>query len=197
MKILYIHGFNSAGYGEKINHLKKAFGDENVIAPTLPYDPEKAMKQLEFLTDAIKDKDKLIVVGTSLGGFYAAYLAYKYKVPAVLINPSIDPYNSLKDQIGPQKNYKSDEEYIFTREHLESLKNYYVPEDRLKDIKNLLFVYLDEDDELLDSKKTKEFFEKHGVYVKMYPGGNHRFKHMPQLIDDLKGRLNNYENWKV
>ncbi len=190
MKILYIHGFNSAGYGEKINHLKKAFGDENVISPTLSYDPEKAMKQLEFLTDAIKDKDDLIIVGTSLGGFYAAYLAYKYKVLAVLINPSIDPYTSLSSQVGHQKNYKSDEEYEFTKQHLESLKKYYVPEEKLKEIKDLIFVYLDEEDELLDSKKTKDYYEKHGIYVKMYPGGNHRFTHMPELIEDLKQKIN-------
>ena len=185
MKVLYIHGFNSAGYGEKINHLKKYFGDENVIAPTLPYDPRKAIKQLEFLVEAIKNKDKLLLVGTSLGGFYALYLANKYKVPAVLINPSIDPYTSLKSQVGPQINYKSNEEYIFTQQHLDSLKDYYVPEDKQKEIKDLVFVYLDEDDELLDSKKTAEYFKGKGIYTKMFPEGNHRFTHMPELLEDL------------
>jgi hypothetical protein len=69
MKILYIHGFNSAGYGDKINHLKEAFGPENVIAPTLPYQPDKAMILLEFLTDSIKDKDKLYILEHPLEGF--------------------------------------------------------------------------------------------------------------------------------
>lgn len=187
MKILYIHGFNSAGYGDKINHLKNDFGAENIIAPTLPYDPEKAMKQLEFLTEAIKDKDKLWIFGTSLGGFYALYLADKYKVPAVLINPSTDPYTSLKDQVGPQVNYKSNEKYEFTEKHLESLKKYYV--NNLENLKDFVYVYLDEEDELLDSKKTKEYFEKNGIYVKMYPGGNHRFIHMPELIQDIKTKI--------
>jgi hypothetical protein len=26
--------------------------------------------------------------------------------------------------------------------------------------------------------------------VKMYPGGNHRFIHMPELIEDLKQKIN-------
>jgi len=189
MKILYIHGFNSAGYGEKINHLKKAFGAENVISPTLPYDPEKAMKQLEFLVEAIKDKDKLWIFGTSLGGFYALYLTYKYKVPSVLINPSIDPYNSLKDQIGHQVNYKSGESYEFTEKHLKSLKSYYITENDIEKIKDILYVYLDEKDELLDSKKTKAYFKRYGIYVKMYPDGNHRFTHMLQLIEDIKQKM--------
>lgn len=182
MKILYIHGFNSAGYGDKINYLKKAFGPRNVIAPTLDYDPVEAVSQLEFLTEAIKDKDKLYLVGTSLGGFYALYLSSKFKVPAVLINPSIDPHRSLERQVGPQKNFKTDEEYIFTQENLESLKNFYVKE--LEPIKNLVYVYLDEEDELLNSNQTAKYFE--GFHVVMYPGGNHRFTHMPELIEDFK-----------
>ncbi len=188
MKVLYIHGFNSAGYGEKINHLKEFFGDENVIAPTLPYDPKKAMKLLEFLVDAIKEKDKLLLVGTSLGGFYALHLANKFKVPAILINPSTDPYTSLRSQVGPQINYKSNEEYVFTEEHLNSLKDYYVPEEKQKELSQLVSVYLDEADELLDSHETKRYFEPKGIYVKMFPGGNHRFTHMPELLQDLKDR---------
>jgi hypothetical protein len=182
MKILYIHGFNSAGYGDKINHLKEAFDPENIVAPTLPYQPNKAMKLLEFLTDLVKDKDKLYIFGTSLGGFYALYLADKFKIKAVLINPSIDPYKSLQKQVGPQKNFKTGEEYYFSQENLESLKNFYVKD--LLSLKNLVYVYLDEEDELLDSKKTAKYFD--GFHVMMYPGGNHRFTHMKELIEDFK-----------
>lgn len=182
MKILYIHGFNSAGYGDKINYLKKAFGPRNIIAPTLDYDPREAVAQLEFLVDAIKDKDRLYIFGTSLGGFYALYLAEKFKVAAVLINPSIDPYKSLQKQVGPQKNFKTDEEYVFTQNNLESLKDFYVKD--LSSLRNLVYIYLDEDDELLDSRQTAKYFE--GFYVVMYPGGNHRFTHMPELIEDFR-----------
>ncbi|RUM57601.1 MAG: esterase [Persephonella sp.] len=190
MKIIYIHGFNSAGYGNKITKLKDAFGDENVIALTLPYNPEKAMKLLEFLTETLKEKDNLILVGTSLGGFYGLYLGAKYKVPSVLINPSTDPYNSLKKQVGKQKNYKTDEEYEFSYKDLESLKKYYLSEREIEKAKPYIYVYLDEEDELLDSRKTKEFFEKFGIYVKIYPNGDHRFQHMDELIEDLREKLN-------
>lgn len=190
MKILYIHGFNSAGYGEKVNHLREVFKPRNVISPTLHYDPEEAISQLEFLTDAIKEKDNLFVFGTSLGGFYALYLTEKFKVPSVLINPSIDPYTSLQKQLGPQKNFKTEEEYIFTQEHLEKLKNYYVKD--LKSLKDLVYVYLDEKDELLDSKETAKYFE--GFHVVVYPDGNHRFTHMKELIEDFKKILE--ERWK-
>lgn len=185
MKILYIHGFNSAGYGDKVEHLKREFGPRNVISPTLDFDPVEAIGQLEFLTNAIKEKDSLYLFGTSLGGFYAMYLSYSLDVPAVLINPSIDPYRSLQSQVGYQKNYKTGQEYYFTQSHLESLKNFYVRD--LNSLKNLIYVYLDEEDELLDSKQTAKYFE--GFHVVVYPGGNHRFTHMSELIYDFKSVL--------
>ncbi len=187
MKFLYIHGFNSAGYGEKVNHLRDAFGAENIITINLPYDPKKAMDLLQYLVRNLKE-EPLILVGTSLGGYYASYLTYKYGNISVLINPSTHPIESLKNEVGKYKNYKTDEEYIFTREHLESLKDYFIPIEKLNNYNDKILVYLDEDDELLDSKKTAEYFKN--FYVKMYPGGNHRFQHMKELIEDLKQRLN-------
>ncbi len=183
MKVIYIHGFNSAGFGDKVNKLKSAFGEENVISINLPYDPDKAIKLLSYLVERLKDDD-LYLFGTSLGGFYAMYLAIRYKVPAVLINPSINPYESLKEEVGKQINYKTDEEYEFTEEHLNTLKDLQPTKEEIIKAKDFIFVYLDEDDELLDSRETAEFFK--GFYVKMYPGGNHRFQHMEELIEDFR-----------
>ncbi len=186
MKIIYIHGFNSAGYGDKINHLREAFGDENVITPTLPPNPEKAIKLLEYLVEKMKD-DGLYLVGTSLGGYYAMYLTYKYNVPSIIINPAIKVYESLKDEVGTQTNYKTNEVYEFKKEYLDYLKSIEVPKSELEKVKDKIFVYLDEGDELLDSKETANFFKD--FYVKMYPDGNHRFTHMKELIEDMKNNI--------
>ncbi len=186
MKIIYIHGFNSAGYGEKINHLRKAFGDENVITPTLPPNPEKAIKLLEYLVEKMKD-DELYLVGTSLGGYYSLYLTVKYGVPSIIINPSLKPFESLKDQVGTQTNYKTNEVYEFKKEYLDYLKKIEFKKEDLERHKDKIFVYLDEDDELLDSRETAEYFD--GFYVKMYPGGNHRFTHMEELIKNMKNNI--------
>ena len=188
MKVIYIHGFNSAGYGDKVNRLKEFFGAKNVIAPTLPYDTKEAIEQLEFLVSNLKNVEPLLLVGTSLGGAYTIYLSYKFDVQGVVINPTIKPYEDLKSQIGKQVNYKTGEEYIFTEEHVEFLKNIQLPKEEIAKIKDKLYIYLDEEDELLDSKETKKFFEEIGVYVKMYPGGDHRFRHMNELLEDLKNK---------
>lgn len=184
MKVIYIHGFNSAGYGEKVNHLKNFFGSENVISINLPYDPQKAISLLEFLIRNIKNEEPLLLVGTSLGGAYTLYLSYKFDLPGVIINPSIKPSEDLKSQVGRQKNYKTEEEYEFTEEHVNFLKKIEIPIYELQKIKDKLYIYLDEEDELLDSRKTAQFFE--GFYVKIFPGGDHRFQHMKELLEDLK-----------
>ncbi len=187
MRFLYIHGFNSAGYGEKVNYLRKAFGDENVIAVNLPYNPEKAVKLLEYLVKNLKE-EPLILVGSSLGGFYAVYLSYKYGNISVLINPAVDAHIILRSEIGHQKNYKTDEEYEFTEENVRSLEKFYIPVEKLENMKDRIYVYLDENDEVLDSRKTAEYFKDFNV--KIFPGGDHSFKHMPELIDHLRTILN-------
>ncbi|WP_457627120.1 YqiA/YcfP family alpha/beta fold hydrolase [Persephonella sp.] len=184
MKVIYIHGFNSAGYGDKVNKLKEHFGMENVISINLPYKPEKAISQLEFIIRNIKNEEPLLLVGTSLGGAYTIYLSYKFDLPGVVINPSIRPSEDLKDQVGKQTNYKTDEVYEFTREDVEWLKKIEIPLEELQKIKDRLYIYLDEDDELLDSKATARYFE--GFYVRLFPGGDHRFQHMDELLEDLK-----------
>ena len=184
MIVIYIHGFNSAGYGDKVSKLKEHFGDENVLSINLPYNPEKAIKQLELLIRNLKNEQPLLLIGTSLGGAYTLYLSYKFDIPGVIINPSLKPSEDLKSEIGPQKNYKTGEEYEFKEEYTEFLKKIEIPAEELQKIKDKIYIYLDEGDELLDSKKTAEFFK--GFYVKMFPGGDHRFQHMDQLLEDLK-----------
>ena len=186
MKVIYIHGFNSAGYGDKVSKLKEHFGDENVLSINLPYNPEKAISLLEYLIRNLKNEEPLLLVGTSLGGAYTLYLSYKFDVPGVIINPSVKPSEDLKSEVGKQKNYKTDEEYYFKEEYLNFLKKIEIPIQELQKIKDKLYIYLDEGDELLDSRKTAEYFK--GFYVKMFEGGNHRFQHMDELLEDLKSK---------
>ena len=96
-KIIYIHGFNSSPNGFKGKYLKKEFGD-NFYATDMNGDPIKALNKLkrkinEFKSDGIR----IILVGSSLGGFYATSLSGYYDCPCVLINPSVEPYKTLKD----------------------------------------------------------------------------------------------------
>ncbi len=71
-KILFLHGFSSCGKGVKSTTLKGYFGKEEVLAPNLAYAPLDAIAQLE---EMLQHESIDLLVGSSLGGFYATYLA--------------------------------------------------------------------------------------------------------------------------
>jgi hypothetical protein len=66
--------------------------------------------------------DVPVLVGSSLGGFYALYLAERCGAKAVLINPALGPHESLAPYLGPQRNPYTDESYELTAEHLAELE---------------------------------------------------------------------------
>ena len=61
--------------------------------PQLPASPREAMALLQ---DGAADwpLDRTALVGSSLGGFYATWLAQQWNCPAVLLNPAVHPARS-------------------------------------------------------------------------------------------------------
>ena len=122
--IVYIHGFNSSPSSHKSNQLRErlvSLGRENEFAcPALPHQPREAMALLEREVSGAP-ADKVTLVGSSLGGFYATYLTEKLGMRSVLVNPAITPHEGLRSYLGPQKNLYTGDEYVLTEEHLAQL----------------------------------------------------------------------------
>lgn len=184
--VLYLHGFNSAGFGTKVNYLRETFGDENVINPNLPINTEKAIKCLDFLVKNLKDngEKKLILVGSSQGGFYALFLCFKYNIPTILINPMIRAGYTISESKIRLTNLKTKEVYDYKREYSEFLQKLEVEKEKIKRFRDRIFVYIDEGDNVLNWRQTVEYFD--GFYVKTFPRGSHYFEHMKDLTNDLK-----------
>lgn len=121
--LIYIHGFNSSPASTKADLLKKkleALGrGAEFAAPALPHSPAQAAAMLDAL--AVRNPGAALV-GSSLGGYYATYLAEKHGLKAVLLNPAVRPYELLKDHLGPQQNFHTGERYEFTARHVEELR---------------------------------------------------------------------------
>ena len=110
---IIIHGFGSAGKGGKAMLFRDYFKSigKPCMAPSLSYVPELAMDTLEQL---VHSYDDVTLVGSSLGGYYAIYLAEKYGLKAVLINPAVDSSKTLKrvlDMGGMATNYYDGTEF--------------------------------------------------------------------------------------
>ena len=96
---LYIHGFNSSPASTKARQLEarlEALGRGAEFAcPALSHRPREAMRQLEALMQG-HAPESVTLVGSSLGGFYATWLAERHGCRAVLVNPAITPHMGLR-----------------------------------------------------------------------------------------------------
>jgi predicted esterase YcpF (UPF0227 family) len=121
--LIYIHGFNSAPASFKarlIGARMHALGrEQEYFVPALPHRPAEAMA---LLCDLLDKHSIAALIGSSLGGFYATYLAERYGARAVLVNPAVKPYKLLRNYLGPQKNLFTGAEYELTVQHVTELE---------------------------------------------------------------------------
>jgi predicted esterase YcpF (UPF0227 family) len=126
--ILYLHGFRSSPQSFKARLMGQRMRElglqEQYACPQLPASPAGAIALAETLIarQAGPDLARLNVVGSSLGGFYATWLAEKYGCRAVLLNPAVKPPRELESYIGVSTQYHSDEPFEFKREYVDELR---------------------------------------------------------------------------
>jgi len=171
--IIYLHGFNSSALSHKAQVLgryleERGLGDQ-YVCPDLPPHPADAIRVIEKQPHAC-------FVGSSLGGFYATYMAEKHHARAVLINPAIDPHVGLRAYLGSQKNLHSGEAYELTEAHLQAWQALYVP--RITPSRYLLLV--ETGDEVLDYRRAVERYA--GAQQIVIPGGDHSLQSFPRHL---------------
>lgn len=99
--VVYFHGFGSSPESSKTVRLRESLSCEyEVHAFPIDIDPDIALVELtdridSLLLEDMHRPDKVLFVGTSLGGWWASKLGELYNIPAIIINPSITPYTSL------------------------------------------------------------------------------------------------------
>lgn len=114
-KLLYLHGFNSAGTNSFKIQLLEEKGYE-VLYPTINYDNgfEATKNQIKKI---IKENKIKHIVGTSLGGWWALYIAnyiFKGNVKALAINSPLHPGMSKSLEPGKKVNFITGKEYDWT-----------------------------------------------------------------------------------
>lgn len=181
---LYIHGFNSAGFGGKNDALRAELGAGHVVNPTLPTSPAAAMQVLNWLVERLNTPN-FFVLGSSLGGFYALNLALHYPVNVVLVNPAIlNVAPGLAYAKEGLTNYKTGEVYAYTDQDLKELEALEIPDWTA--FKGRIWAYLDADDEVLPAPQIAAFLKEKGLYVRVFEGGDHSFQHLDELFVDFK-----------
>jgi uncharacterized protein len=177
--LIYIHGFNSSALSFKAGLVRRRMTElgrgADFACPELPHRPAQAIAVLESLVRARPDESALI--GSSLGGFYATWLAEKHGVRAALVNPAVRPYDLLEGALGTQTNLYTGVQYAFTEAHLEELRALEVP--RVTPERYLLVTCTG--DEVLDYRNALERYR--GAETIVHPGGDHGFGDFERYLD--------------
>ena len=128
--ILYLHGFKSSPQSFKARQLGDTMAAQgragDYLCPQLPASPAAAIAlALELVRDV--PAHDLTVIGSSLGGFYATWIAECLTCRAVLLNPAVQPPRDLEQYVGISSAYHSDQPFEFKRVYIDELRALTIP----------------------------------------------------------------------
>lgn len=149
------------------------------LIPELSSTPFDAVRKVETLIKRYIPRD-VVLIGSSLGGYYAIYLAEQIKLRAVLINPAIRPYELLCEYLGINENIYTHVRYELNEHHLHQLHSMDVV--KLAHPENY-FLLVQTGDELLDYYQAVKKFDRSQKLI--IEGGSHGFDGFENVVDDI------------
>lgn len=180
-RLIYLHGFRSSPQsfkGRLLAGRMAALGrSQDFAAPALPPSPALAIALVETgLAPGPADT----LVGSSLGGFYAIWLAERHGCRAVLLNPAVEAPRDLASQLGPQTGYHDGEPFEFLPVYLDELQALRVPALTRP---SRYFLVAAQGDEVLDWREMVAFCQ--GSRQRILPGSDHGLSDFAALVDEV------------
>lgn len=183
-KIIYLHGFASSGASGTVDLLRHEFWGKDpsrrvvVDAPDIPVDPLEALPMLKVL---VAREQPALIVGTSLGGFYAQQLR---GFERICVNPAFE-MSKLYSLLHVGK-------YKWLNKRKDGALEFHVTKNTIahfREVESHQFDGIDEFDQLLChglfgdadeiSAVARPLFEQH------YPGQSQTFPGGHRLNDDI------------
>lgn len=181
--ILYFHGFASSSDSEKADILKNYISSfakkTKLVVPDLNDNFQKAVKEIKEL---IKSNDEPIAfMGSSLGGYYAAYFASIYNSKAILINPAIPPLKDFDIHLGENENYSTGNKFKLTKEDMKFIRS--IAFKKYNNSSNTL-ILLESKDEVLNYIETSSYFKSSFIDIEF--GGNHSYTSLSKKLEKIR-----------
>ena len=169
-------------------------GIELISSPSHPYEwycpqllasPKLSMDMVTKHIDR-SSADRLVIIGSSLGGFYTNYLAEKYQAKAIVLNPAVFAARELAPHVGMMTAYDSDEPFDFRPEYIEELNALQVNQIHNPET---YFLIAAKGDELLDWREMVQFYS--GAHQLVLEGSDHGITdysdHLPKVLNFISG----------
>ena len=189
--LVYLHGFRSSPRsskavmtGEAIKALSTQDQSYEWYCPQLLASPKHSMDMVTNHIDQ-SDANSIIIIGSSLGGFYTNYLAEKYQCKGIALNPAVFAARELEPHVGMMTEYDSDKPFDFKAEYIDELRTLQI--DHISDPRRY-FLIAAKGDELLDWKEMVAFYA--GAKQLVLEGSDHGIadyaKHLPAVLDFIQ-----------
>ena len=179
--ILYLHGFRSSPKSMKGRVISERMDElglsDQLVCPQLPASPKLAMELALSLIEGVPAQE-LSIIGSSLGGYYATWLAERTGCRAVLLNPAIVPLQDLDKHVGVTTQFHSDEPFEFKRDYIDELRALAVdPITRPE----RYFLIAATGDEVLDYRDMVKHYA--GARQHVIDGSDHAISEFPDYLD--------------
>lgn len=184
--LLYLHGFRSSPSSFKAqlvaDRMRSLGRERDYICPSLNVSPREAMEQAAQLIDAARRRGdtELAIVGSSLGGFYATWLAEQYGCRAAVLNPATHPHHDLAKYLGEQPLWHGGGSIRVEPHHLQELKDLAVAHITRPERYYLLAAT---GDEVLDYRDMLAHYE--GAHIRLLQGSDHGISEFAEHVDDV------------
>lgn len=187
--LLYLHGFRSSPQSAKAQLMAAYVAQHHpgvqLWCPQLPPSPRAAM-DLVGAGIAAWPQARMAVVGSSLGGYYASWVAQQARCPSVLLNPAVDPARDLANHIGDQTSWHDPtEHFYFAPEFVEELRALNV---RSETPAQRQLAIIAKGDEVLDWREMAARYAD--AQITLLEGGDHALsdfaQHLPAIAQFLR-----------
>jgi uncharacterized protein len=186
--LLYLHGFRSSPRSFKAQRMHSLLRDRPGLTWWCPQLPASPKEVISLLRDGTAEwpRETMAVVGSSLGGFYATWMAEEAGCRAVLLNPAVDPARDLAKYIGEQTAFHDPSQHFYFApefvDQLRALERGPIPQPER------YFAVIAKGDEVLDWREMTGRYP--GGRIKLLEAGDHALSdfdaHLPEILEFLQ-----------
>jgi uncharacterized protein len=182
--LLYLHGFRSSPQSAKARQVEARVAERHPEVhwwcPQLPPSPRAAMDTVMRGIETWP-RDRMGVIGSSLGGFYATHVAAETGCRAVVLNPAVHAARDLARHIGEQTSWHDPQQHFYFEpryvDELRELEHGPLPHPQR------LFAVVAKGDEVLDWREMTGRYP--GSRIKLLEGGDHALSDFDEHIDEV------------
>lgn len=183
--IVYLHGFRSSPQSFKARLLDarlKALGRGGEwLCPTLPVSPFETVALVEReIAARAQAGERITLIGSSLGGFFATHLAEKHGWRAVLLNPAVMPDRDLSKYLGEQPLWHGGGSIVVEPRHLDELRALAVTKVTEP---QRYYLIAATGDEVLDYREMLAHYP--GAKTRLIDGSDHGISEFADYVDDV------------